>query len=42
MRTETIGKYGHTREVKDDRYINVSCEQIDYTPKKIEQLIKLK
>lgn len=42
MRTEIIGKYGHTREVKDDRYINVSCEQIDYTPKKIEQLIKLR
>lgn len=33
--------HGHLHEfnVEDERYINVCCEQIDYTPKTLDQLI---
>jgi calcineurin-like phosphoesterase family protein len=33
--------HGHVHEnsLEDDRYINVSCEVVDYTPKLIEELI---
>lgn len=36
--------HGHVHEntLKDDKYINVSCEQIDYTPKTIGELLKLR
>lgn len=34
--------HGHVHEnsLDDDRYINVSCEVVDYTPKLIEELCK--
>lgn len=31
----------HTNSIADPRYINVSAEVIDYTPKTLEQLIKI-
>ena len=34
--------HGHVHEnsIDDERYINVSCEVVDYTPKLITELIK--
>lgn len=28
----------HEKDIKDDRYINVSCEQVDYKPKTLVEL----
>ena len=36
----TTNFYGE--EVIDSRYINVSCEQVNYTPQLIDNLIKNK
>lgn len=36
--------HGHVHEnsIPDDRYINVSCEAVDYTPRTLEELISVK
>jgi calcineurin-like phosphoesterase family protein len=41
MKTEIIGKNNNTRQVPDTRYINVACEQVDYTPQLLKELIKI-
>jgi calcineurin-like phosphoesterase family protein len=39
MTTRTIGKNGKVITIEDLRYINVSCEQVNYTPKLLSELI---
>ena len=34
-----ISGHVHEKSIPDSRYINVSCEAVDYTPRRIEELI---